>query len=127
MPPPRKRNPAKHTRILFLLPVGAVVALAVFIAFRSNVTKTTPSPAPALSNSIDVPDKTVFAQYGGSESCKSCHETEFKAWQSSHHGLAERDIDPGLDASAFRDQPKIIHGTQTSQALATNDQFELIT
>src|SRR5512146_2589687 len=53
-------------------------------------------PPPGLED-----EKTVFAQYGGSASCRNCHEEEFADWQGSHHGLAERPLAPVQDRKAF--------------------------
>src|SRR2546430_778168 len=46
-------------------------------------------------------DASMFAAYGGSLSCKSCHQQEFRAWESSHHALAERPIHLAQEAAAL--------------------------
>ncbi len=45
--------------------------------------------------------ENVFSQYAGSESCEDCHAEEFSQWKNSHHGLAERLVDPAADKKAF--------------------------
>ncbi len=45
-----------------------------------------PSPGPAIAPNTE-PGR-VSATYVGAETCKACHESEFKAWSGSHHQLA---------------------------------------
>jgi predicted CXXCH cytochrome family protein len=45
--------------------------------------------------------RTAFAKYAGSGSCRECHGREFQAWMSSHHGLAERLPREELDREAI--------------------------
>ncbi len=40
-------------------------------------------------------------QYAGSAACESCHEDEYRQWQSSHHKLAERKPNASRDQAAF--------------------------
>ncbi|HRR87448.1 MAG TPA: multiheme c-type cytochrome, partial [Phycisphaerae bacterium] len=54
--------------------------------------------------------------WGGSESCKRCHEEAYAEWKTSHHANALRDIVPDLDHEAFSPRREIRHGTQTSYA-----------
>ena len=51
----------------------------------------------------------VLADYGGSESCKNCHRSEYDRWSQSHHGLAERLVTPDLDRTAFDPPRSIAH------------------
>lgn len=49
---------------------------------KSSVTPTVlPLPPPIVA-------KVESASYVGAASCKQCHQTEFEAWQGSHHQLA---------------------------------------
>lgn len=69
----------------------------------------------------------TYATYGGSASCRECHEEAYEAWAKSHHGLAERAPDPALDAAAFEPARTFRHGTQQT-SLRTNDgQYQLLT
>jgi len=43
-----------------------------------------------------------FADYGGSASCRECHEEAFAGWAKSNHGLAERKVDFAADQIAFQ-------------------------
>jgi len=44
---------------------------------------------PALAQGVDAPPAFV-----GSENCQTCHESEYAAWQDSHHGWALRAATP---------------------------------
>ena len=85
------------------------------------------APVPAASNEstntfkpLVADEKTVFAQYGGSASCQSCHEEEYNLWKTSHHALAERPVQPGRDRLAFDPSQTFHHGTQSSTVSWTN-------
>jgi predicted CXXCH cytochrome family protein len=69
--------------------VAALLAGAILFFLSSS-----PVPAPASS---PLPDAAIApvtrsgslsATYVGAETCKTCHESEFKAWPGSHHQLA---------------------------------------
>jgi tetratricopeptide (TPR) repeat protein len=67
------------------------------------------SPAPAAPVTSSEPpalirnEKSVFAAYGGSESCRDCHKEAYDEWWKSNHGLAERPLSPAMDQHAFPD------------------------
>src|SRR6476620_10177635 len=107
MPPSRKTKPARKSWFLFLLPIALVAVLAAFIAFGPNPKKPAVPSALKRLPETEIGDNIVFAAYGKSASCKTCHEKEFQLWQPSHHGLAERPIDPQLDVTALHNQPPI--------------------
>lgn len=69
----------------------------------------------------------MFAAYGKSPSCQSCHEEEYKNWQGSHHALAERTVDPALDRAAFDPTRTISHGSQRSVARVADGEMQLVT
>jgi Flp pilus assembly protein TadD len=98
-------------------------ALLVFLAFEParRPGSLAGTPAPLLEG-----EQKVFAEYGGSPSCKECHEEQFRAWQNSNHGLAERVVEPGRDRSAFDPSRSFSHGTQSSQVRWTNDTAQVI-
>lgn len=73
------------------------------------------------------PEKKVFAQYAGSESCRECHAAEFAKWEGSHHSLAERNVEASLDKVAFEPPREITAGTQTWEARVQDGKFELVT
>ena len=67
------------------------------------------------------------AAYGGSASCRECHEEAYDNWVKSHHALAERLPDPQRDDAAFIPERTFHFGTQQTTVLATNGHYELIT
>lgn len=72
-------------------------------------------------------EKQVDAAYGGSASCRECHEEEYNAWAKSHHGLAERLPDAKLDDAAFVPASTFHHGTQQTSVRKVGDHYEIIT
>jgi len=107
--------------------VGAF-ALGVTLVFWSSrredaaVAKTS-GPKSAATNS----DEAIFATYGTSTTCKSCHEEAYANWEHSHHALAERKIDPILDRAAFNPPHRILNGSQKSEARLVDGKFQLVT
>ncbi len=65
-----------------------------------------------------------FAAYAGSASCLDCHRAEFNLWQTSHHALAERAVQPALDRPAFVPARDLKHGDESVSVL-TN--FQIVT
>jgi len=63
---------------------------------------------------------TAFAQYGGSASCRDCHEEAFEVWEKSNHALAERPVQAERDRAAFDPPRAFEHGTQRTEARWTN-------
>ena len=88
-----------------------------------------PIPKPGVFNSTIAKeaDEEVFAKYAGSRSCRDCHEEQFKLWESSHHALAERPVDPAIDKDAFDPPRSIKHATQTSTATTAGQDLVLQT
>jgi Flp pilus assembly protein TadD len=122
-----KAQPKNH-KLLYLCGLLVLAAMICFVVLPGK------KPAnPTVAGSTHQPtatepnDRSVFAAYGGSSSCKSCHEEEYRLWALSHHGLAERPINTNQDALAFAPTKPIRHGMQTSHAMATNGQFQLVT
>lgn len=76
---------------------------------------------PAASETIIAPDTEVHAQYAGSPSCKECHEKAYLAWETSHHGLAERDYRKDLDEKTFSPRKTLKHGTEVSETFLDAD------
>jgi len=90
-------------------------------------TKNNVPPSPPASVASTNSDATIFATYGTSPTCKSCHEEAYQNWERSHHALAERAIDPALDQSAFDPPWRITHGTQNSEARIAGGTFQIVT
>lgn len=74
-------------------------------------------PPPGTGSAAN--DQEIFAQYGGSESCRQCHAEEFRQWETSHHALAERVIG-AADRAAFDPPRSFRHGTQSSELSWSN-------
>ena len=68
----------------------------------------------------------AYATYGGSASCRECHEEAFEAWAKSNHGLAERKPSDELDEAAFLPERTFHHGTQQTTVRKNNGHFEVI-
>jgi tetratricopeptide (TPR) repeat protein len=68
----------------------------------------------------------VYAAYAGSASCKECHEKTYASWAKSHHGLAERLPDPGVDEAAFDPARTFRHGTQQTLMRKSKGNYELV-
>jgi len=107
-----------------LLLVGALLALGWLWTRDKSA-----APAKPTTAAFRLPDQArTYAEYGGSASCRECHEEAFAAWLGSHHGQAERPIAPLLDEPAFVPPGEFTHGTQRT-AWRTNaaGQYEVVT
>ncbi len=67
-------------------------------------------------------ERAVFARYGGSQSCRECHEEAFDEWKGSHHALAERKVQPELDRPAFVPPRSLQRGAETLRLNWTGEQ-----
>jgi len=86
------------------------------------------SPRPATSQSAATKtDASVFAAYGTSPTCKSCHEEAYQNWERSHHARAERKVDAPLDKVAFDPPWRVSHGSSDSTARLADEKFQLVT
>lgn len=111
---------------------GITLVLAGLIAWAFwPQKKYTPVPVStvislAKAEPFVMPDeKTVFAQYAGSQSCRECHPDQFAKWESSHHGLAERKPDAKLDDTAFAPAKTFTHGSQSTTVAKQNADYIL--
>ncbi len=92
--------------------------------FWPKRTRRTSADTPSGSHKSDA---EIFATYGTSPTCKSCHEEAYRNWAKSHHALAERAMDLTLDAPAFDPPRQIAHGTQNSQTRFVDGKPQLVT
>jgi predicted CXXCH cytochrome family protein len=69
----------------------------------------------------------AFANYACSESCESCHSTEYTLWRQSHHALAERPLKSNAGQTAFNSTQKIQHGSDTTIARVKDTECEIVT
>jgi tetratricopeptide (TPR) repeat protein len=110
--------------------IVVVFALGIFGVYRTAKrdkarTEQLKFPGPTPASPSD--DAQLFATYGTSPTCKSCHEEAYDNWERSHHALAERKVDAVLDKGAFEPPWKITHGSQKSQARLVDGKFQLVT
>src|SRR4051812_44377288 len=119
------QKPLRYVCFLFLV-------IATFVTFLL-LSRKHPAPNPKSPSLSSVPslkeqsDTAVFAAYGRSETCQACHESEYQLWRTSHHALAERSVNPALDAPAFSAQAKIAHGSQMSEVSTNQGLFQIVT
>ncbi|HUF61590.1 MAG TPA: ammonia-forming cytochrome c nitrite reductase subunit c552 [Verrucomicrobiales bacterium] len=89
--------------VLLTTPVAVFVLLSQ--ADRAKKSRPDDSARPQSRNPVafDPPEEqsAAFARYAGSAACAGCHPEQFADWRHSHHGLAERPLDPALDLAAF--------------------------
>ena len=98
-----------------------LVGAAIFFSSRTGIfNRVFGNTSPAPEN-----EKQIYAAYGGSASCRECHE-EYDAWAKSHHALAERLPDPKLDNTAFVPNSTFHHGTQQTSLRKEGEQFEVV-
>lgn len=114
--------------IALLVAIVGIAAGWVVFAALANARKARNFAAhksPAEFNSSNQAE--TFAAYGGSASCRECHEEAFAAWKDSNHGLAERSPTNSLDQAAFVPGRAFRHGTQQTSLRTNNGRFEIVT
>jgi tetratricopeptide (TPR) repeat protein len=118
----------KASALIGLL-LTALVGLVAWVFWPSP--SFTPVPTELAAVSPPEPfvledEKTVFAQYAGSESCQACHAEEYAKWKTSNHGMAERLPNDELDSPGFVPAQSFAHGSQTTETRKTGDAFEVV-
>jgi predicted CXXCH cytochrome family protein len=68
-----------------------------------------------------LPDEVVHAGYAGSASCKDCHEKAFQGWETSNHGMAEREVRPETEENSFTTKKSLTHGKDQSEVFLGAD------
>lgn len=96
------------------------------VPVAASSTSASPPAVKALEPYVMADEKTAYAAYAGSQSCRECHATEYDKWRNSHHGLAERKPEDKLDLAGFQPPQTFQHGTQTTEARKTGDVYELV-
>jgi tetratricopeptide (TPR) repeat protein len=113
----------KQSLLLLLLAAWLAAGLG-WIWFKSR----NPAGNSAAGMTFALPDqKRTYAEYGGSASCRECHEETFEAWAGSHHALAERMPSALLDEAAFAPARTFHHGTQQTFVTTNQGHYELVT
>ena len=99
-------SPAEpQRRRKWFLAGGVALALAIAGMVANSLKAPPPSPPPSLSsvNAAEAAPPAGKATYVGAESCKTCHEPEFKAWSGSHHQLAMQEASVSTVLGDFAD------------------------
>jgi tetratricopeptide (TPR) repeat protein len=94
---------------------------AAGLGLRPNVSGQT-QPANAAGPLPRHASTNSFSQYAGSDSCRECHQEEYKLWEGSHHCLAERAVKAGSDRSAFSPGSSFGTAGQTTDLSWSNGQ-----
>src|SRR5262245_38827617 len=121
-PQPRTRKPGA-----FWLFGALLLGVAVMLALRAGWRGAEPGERQQPGAVVKPTDAAVFATYGGSPSCKSCHEEEYRRWETSHHALAERTVNQSVDSVAFAPQRNIHHGSEASEARLEAGKAQIVT
>lgn len=96
---------------------AAMLLMVLVTGCDSRPSPPASSPAPASVPAGQASTAPAAANaWGGSESCKRCHEEAYAEWKTSHHANAQRDLVPDLDHPAFSPRREIRHGSQISYA-----------
>jgi tetratricopeptide (TPR) repeat protein len=103
-----------------LLPLLLVGGILLFQSSRFGAVRNSPQSADSQTS-----DQELFALYGGSQSCRSCHAEEYRQWESSHHALAERLVRPQTDRASFDPRRSFAHGSQRSELSWSNGAPEI--
>ncbi len=77
---------SRNKRAILVGIFGSFWSLAV-VFYSCSDKKNNPN-TPEIASIGHSNDKLTDADYVGSESCKSCHETEYQDWEGSHHDKA---------------------------------------
>lgn len=107
-------QPQRHR--YWLLAVGLALAAAIAGTLFLATSSKAPPPASAASLAA-VPAAAApvsAATYVGAETCKTCHEPEFKAWSGSHHQLAMQEANAASVLGDFANVKFRQHGVEST-------------
>ena len=121
-------DPKSHRRLAPTFIAAGIATLIVLglliLALELRRWAVTPSSAP-VTPVVDA-SAEPHANFAGSASCRACHAAEFVKWEQSHHGLAERAVNPKLDAVAFEPERTLKAGTQQTTVRKREGTFEVV-
>lgn len=117
---------SKKYRIFLKLLVFFVVVLNLFLFIVVSNKKGNGSTTAGISISASNYE-SILKTYVGSLSCQECHPQDYEKWRYSHHALAERELIPAIDRTAFDPPKKFKHGSQFSEARINQGVYEIVT
>ncbi|WP_291993909.1 tetratricopeptide repeat protein [Candidatus Accumulibacter sp. ACC003] len=111
-----KPSPRRNRLLLIGLALALLIGGLVVWAWssRAPVLSLPASSAAALAATAASPAIAASASYVGANACKSCHESEFKAWSGSHHQLAMQEASASTVLGDFTDARFDYHGVESS-------------
>ena len=74
---------AKRFMVAGLVLATLIAGVTLFFVSSSPVPAPASSPSPGPAVAPDATAGSISATHVGAESCKTCHESEFKAWSGS--------------------------------------------
>ena len=114
-PPVPRRASSGWTRWGLFIVIATTIAGGAILLYRDHQKRNPAHPGDAGSTPVTFVPIQPRADYAGSATCRQCHQNEFDRWSQSHHGLAERAVQPEIDKPAFDPPRTFHHGTQTSE------------
>jgi predicted CXXCH cytochrome family protein len=121
------QTPTKwQTKVIFASALLLAIAIAGSVLLRRDGAR---ESAKMRADSVASParsDAELFATYGKSASCKSCHDEAYALWRTSHHAQAERPVNLQVDSGAFDPASQIRHGTQTTDVRRVENKLQFI-
>ena len=140
---PPIQQPTRSGQARALIAAGLLFAVLIagaalyFVVPHTQLPEARPSADPvAISGTVR---QSAAATYVGADSCKSCHESEFKAWSGSHHQLAmqkasaasvlgdfadARFSKDGVESTFFRDGDKFMVRTDGPDGKLTDYEID---
>lgn len=111
------------------LPLALLITATGLWLFRGEAKRMVESAYPDGSRAgFEIEDQTsAFARYGGSASCRECHEEAYQLWRNSNHGLAERIPLPHREDPAFVPAQTFQHASQQTTVRKDGDRYEVFT
>lgn len=113
--------------LMFAVLASVVAAGFIFSARQSATRLTSTSNSSNIASFALENEKQTYAAYGGSASCKGCHEEAYETWSKSHHGMAERLPDATHDETAFAPPRMFHHATQQTTTRKSNGTYQVVT
>src|SRR5271165_4691320 len=87
---PRRSGPGRAPLFFAFCLCAVVGAILILLALGSKLSPALhphwfSSSLPLDPGRLLEEERSVFARYGGSASCRDCHQEQFVLWKGSHH------------------------------------------